>query len=93
MQNLHDPVDRPVRGAPLDGGRRRALDKLLRRAVAVIAEEHATPWRQGHVFIQPCPAGPKDKRRDQIIYYCYKAARAGGGPGPGEAKGPSIQRA
>jgi len=30
----------------------------------------------GHVFIQPWPAGPKDKRRDQIIYYSYKADRA-----------------
>jgi transposase len=30
----------------------------------------------GHVFIQPWPAGPKDKRRDQVIYYHYKAGRA-----------------
>jgi len=30
----------------------------------------------GHVFIQPWPAGPKDKRRDQVIYYSYKADRA-----------------
>ncbi len=42
-------------------------------------------WRQehpgeeipdGHVFTQPWPAGPKDKRRDQVIYYTYKADRA-----------------
>ena len=30
----------------------------------------------GHVFTQPWPAGPKDKRRDQWIYYQYKADRA-----------------
>jgi hypothetical protein len=29
-----------------------------------------------HVFTQPWPAGPKDKRRDQVIYYSYKAGRA-----------------
>jgi hypothetical protein len=30
----------------------------------------------GHVFTQPWPAGPKGKRRDQVIYYTYKADRA-----------------
>lgn len=30
----------------------------------------------GHVFTQPWPAGPSDKRRDQVIYYQYRAARA-----------------
>ena len=30
----------------------------------------------GHTFTQPWPAGPKDKRRDQQIYYQYRAARA-----------------
>lgn len=30
----------------------------------------------GHVFTQPWPAGPKDKRRDMAIYYAYKADRA-----------------
>jgi hypothetical protein len=30
----------------------------------------------GHVFIQPWPAGPDDGRRDQVIYYQYKADRA-----------------
>jgi len=30
----------------------------------------------GHVFIQPWPAGPSSKRRDQQIYYQYKADRA-----------------
>jgi hypothetical protein len=30
----------------------------------------------GHVFTQPWPAGPKDKRRDKAIYYTYKADRA-----------------
>jgi hypothetical protein len=30
----------------------------------------------GHVFTQPWPAGPKDKRRDQVIYYSCKADRA-----------------
>src|SRR5690242_15363916 len=30
----------------------------------------------GHVFTQPWPAGPSSKRRDQQIYYQYKAGRA-----------------
>jgi hypothetical protein len=30
----------------------------------------------GHVFTQRWPAGPKDKRRDQVIYYQYRADRA-----------------
>lgn len=44
-----------------------------------------TDWRQahpdteipdGHVFIQPWPAGPADKRRDHTIFYQYRADRA-----------------
>ena len=30
----------------------------------------------GHVFTQPWPAGPSSRRRDQVIYYQYKADRA-----------------
>jgi hypothetical protein len=30
----------------------------------------------GHVFVQPWPAGPTSKRRDQVIYYQYRAERA-----------------
>lgn len=30
----------------------------------------------GHVFTQPWPAGPGDKRRDQVIFYQYRANRA-----------------
>jgi Transposase DDE domain len=30
----------------------------------------------GHVFTQPWPAGPSSKRRDQQIYYQYRADRA-----------------
>jgi hypothetical protein len=30
----------------------------------------------GHVFTQPWPAGPSLKRRDQVIYYQYRADRA-----------------
>lgn len=30
----------------------------------------------GQIFIQPWPAGPADRRRDQVIYYQYKADRA-----------------
>jgi hypothetical protein len=42
-------------------------------------------WRQdhadeeipdGHIFTQPWPAGPTDKRRDQLIYYQYRHDRA-----------------
>ena len=44
-----------------------------------------TAWRtqhpdsaiaDGQVFTQPWPAGPTDQRRDQVIYYQYKADRA-----------------
>jgi Transposase DDE domain len=44
-----------------------------------------TTWRlehpgqdipDGHVFCQPWPAGPADRRRDQVIYYQYRADRA-----------------
>jgi hypothetical protein len=30
----------------------------------------------GHVLVQPWPAGPSSKRRDQMIYYQYRADRA-----------------
>jgi len=30
----------------------------------------------GHIFTQPWPAGPTAKRRDQVIYYQYRADRA-----------------
>jgi hypothetical protein len=30
----------------------------------------------GHIFTQPWPAGPADKRRDQVIFYQYRADRA-----------------
>jgi hypothetical protein len=30
----------------------------------------------GHIFTQPWPAGPTDNRKDQVIYYQYKADRA-----------------
>jgi hypothetical protein len=30
----------------------------------------------GHVFIQPWPAGPSSKRRDQVIYDQFRADRA-----------------
>jgi hypothetical protein len=30
----------------------------------------------GHVFTQPWPAGPSGGRRDQVIYYQYRADRA-----------------
>ena len=40
-------------------------------------EEHpGEPVPDGHVFTQPWPAGPTDTRRDQVIYYQYRADRA-----------------
>jgi hypothetical protein len=30
----------------------------------------------GHIFTQPWPASPSDKRRDQVIYYQYRHDRA-----------------
>lgn len=35
-----------------------------------------TDIADGQVFTQPWPAGATDKRRDQVIYYQYKADRA-----------------
>src|SRR5207244_1523397 len=35
-----------------------------------------TEIADGQVFTQPWPAGPTDQRRDQVIYYQYKADRA-----------------
>lgn len=46
-------------------------------AVAQWRREHpGEEIPDGHVFTQPWPAGPKDKRRDQVIYYQYRADRA-----------------
>jgi hypothetical protein len=46
----------------------------------VVAEwrrEHPDePMPDGLILTQPWPAGPTDKRRDQVIYYQYKADRA-----------------
>jgi hypothetical protein len=40
-------------------------------------EKHPdTEIPDGHVFVQPWPAGPTDKRGDQVIYYQYKTDRA-----------------
>jgi hypothetical protein len=30
----------------------------------------------GYVFVQPWPPGPSETRRDQVIYYQYRADRA-----------------
>src|SRR5689334_11755519 len=46
-------------------------------AVAQWRREHpGQDIPDGHVFTQPWPAGPSSKRRDQVIYYQYKADRA-----------------
>jgi hypothetical protein len=46
---------------------------------------HVAQWRRehlgedipdGHVFVQPWPAGPSSQRRDQMIYYQFRADRA-----------------
>jgi hypothetical protein len=39
-------------------------------------EQHPDePFSDGQIFTQPWPAGPKDKRRDQVIYYQYRSDR------------------
>lgn len=46
---------------------------------AVTAWRGANPDSEipdGHVFVQPWPAGPGDKRRDHTIFYHYRADRA-----------------
>ena len=45
----------------------------------VTAWRHAHPDAEipdGHVFVQPWPAGPGDNRRDHTIFYQYRADRA-----------------
>jgi Transposase DDE domain len=45
--------------------------------VAQWRREHpGEPVPDGHIFTQPWPAGPNGGRRDQVIYYQYKADRA-----------------
>ena len=45
--------------------------------VAEWRQQHpGEPIPDGHVFVQPWPAGPRDKRRDQMRYYRYKHDRA-----------------
>jgi hypothetical protein len=45
--------------------------------VAQWRREHPDePIPDGHIFTQPWPAGPHGGRRDQVIYYQYKADRA-----------------
>jgi hypothetical protein len=39
-------------------------------------EHPGAPIPDGHIFVQPWPAGPNVGRRDQVIYYQYKADRA-----------------
>jgi DDE family transposase len=39
-------------------------------------EHPGAPVPDGHIFVQPWPAGPNGGRRDQVIYYQYKADRA-----------------
>jgi hypothetical protein len=39
-------------------------------------EHPGQPIPDGHVFVQPWPAGPTDKRRNQVRYYQYKHDRA-----------------
>jgi hypothetical protein len=47
---------------------------------SVVAQwRHARPDQEiadGQVFVQPWPAGTADRRRDQVIYYQYRADRA-----------------
>ena len=39
-------------------------------------EHPGAPIPDGHIFVQPWPAEPNGGRRDQVIYYQYKADRA-----------------
>lgn len=39
-------------------------------------EHPGEPIPDGHVFVQPWPAGPTDKRHNQVRYYQYKHDRA-----------------
>ncbi len=58
----------------------RVLEEVGMRIPYVVAElrrEHpGTAIADGQIFIQPWPAGHTDNRRDQVIYYQYKADRA-----------------
>ena len=72
-----------LRGEP-EGDRGRGLSFILGMKIPDVPYVVAQ-WRRehpgedipdGHVFTQPWPAGPNAKRRDQEIYYQYRADRA-----------------
>jgi hypothetical protein len=45
--------------------------------VAAWRREHPDdPMPDGLILVQPWPAGPRDQRRDEVIYYQYRADRA-----------------
>jgi Transposase DDE domain len=53
--------------------------KLTHVSYVIEAWHKVHPGEQvpdGHIFTQPWPAGPSDKRRDQVFYYQYKHDRA-----------------
>ena len=56
------------------------LGKRIPQVPYVVAQWHRDhPGEEipdGHVFTQPWPAGPNGGRRDQVIYYQYRADRA-----------------
>jgi len=67
-----------------DGGEAAGLSFILGARVPDVPYV-VTAWRDthpdaeipdGHVFVQPWPAGPSDKRRDHTIFYQYRADRA-----------------
>jgi Transposase DDE domain len=62
----------------------------------VVAEwRRAHPDEQipdGHVFTQPWPAGPADRRRDQVIYYQYKADRPDAPCAASTSRSPRLRR-
>ena len=75
-----DGVARPTRSRSRPPGLSFILGMKIPHVPYVVAQ-----WRRehpgqdipdGHVFTQPWPAGPNGGRRDQVIYYQYKADRA-----------------
>ena len=66
-----------------DRGRRAVVHP--RRQASPRSPTSCTEWRREHpgradpdgqILTQPWPAGPRDQRRDQVIYYQYRADRA-----------------
>jgi hypothetical protein len=70
------PVDAFLGGAGVDEGEHVRAQEQRRLPGQADQEHPGQEIPDGHVFTQPWSGGTRDKRRDQVIYYQYRADRA-----------------